>query len=153
MAEWSCSGLQSRSRRFDSGFSLHWLKYKKSAGFHSNIELAAGINETIKFIENMGIKIIILGQTEKYNIPFTRTKAFDIKGDNGDVYVNEKSYLLNNSLKELIPKKNYVDLFLNNKFSHYDVINKMPYIFDHNHLTIYGADQVVEYLITNNIIY
>jgi hypothetical protein len=23
MAEWSCSGLQSRLRRFDSGFSLH----------------------------------------------------------------------------------------------------------------------------------
>ena len=26
MAEWSCSGLQSRLRRFDSGFSLHELK-------------------------------------------------------------------------------------------------------------------------------
>ncbi|MGJ8761396.1 MAG: acyltransferase family protein [Polaribacter sp.] len=133
--------------------SCHWLKYKKSAGFHSNIELAKGINETIKFIENMGIKVIILGQTEKYNIPFLRTKAFDIEGNNGDAYVNEKSYLLNNTLKELIPKKNYVDLFLNTKFSHFDVINKMPYIFDHNHLTVYGADQVVEYLITNNIIY
>ena len=30
MAEWSCSGLQSRLRRFDSGFSLHikTMKYK-----------------------------------------------------------------------------------------------------------------------------
>ena len=26
MAEWSCSGLQSRLRRFDSGFSLHAIK-------------------------------------------------------------------------------------------------------------------------------
>ena len=26
MAEWLCSGLQSRLRRFDSGFSLHVLK-------------------------------------------------------------------------------------------------------------------------------
>ena len=27
MAEWSCSGLQSRLRRFDSGFSLHIFIY------------------------------------------------------------------------------------------------------------------------------
>ena len=26
MAEWLCSGLQSRLRRFDSGFSLHIMK-------------------------------------------------------------------------------------------------------------------------------
>lgn len=133
--------------------SCHWLTYKNSAGFHSNIQLAAGINETIKFIENLGIKILILGQTEKYNIPFSRTKAFDLEGDKGATYVNEKSYILNNTLKELIPKKNYVDLFLNNNFSHYDVVSKTPYIFDRNHLTVFGADQVVEYLITNNIIY
>ena len=27
MAEWLCSGLQSRLRRFDSGFSLHYISH------------------------------------------------------------------------------------------------------------------------------
>ena len=127
--------------------SAHWLTYKSSGGYNSENELIADINATIKFVENLGIKVIILGQTEKYNILFSRTKAFNIEGIKDKGYIDESSFKLNNALKESIPSKNYVDLFLKKDFTHYDKKSKMPYVFDQNHLTIYGTDQVVDFLI------
>ena len=44
MAEWSCSGLQSRSRRFDSGFSLHWFKYKKMKEKENFVVVSGGFD-------------------------------------------------------------------------------------------------------------
>jgi peptidoglycan/LPS O-acetylase OafA/YrhL len=132
--------------------SCNWLNHNSNSGYMSNVQLANGINETIAYIEKLGIKVIILGQTEKYIINFPKKQAFKILGKENKDYINNESLILNNTLKNMVPTKNYIDLFLRSEFNHYDEKNKVPYMFDRNHLTIYGADQVVDYLINKKVI-
>ena len=132
--------------------SCHWLTYPTSGGYESDTELANDINKTITFFEGHGIKTLILGQTEKYNMNFSKTQAFRIINNSKRTYLDNKSFELNVSLKKNIPQKNYVDLFLRREFDHYNKNTITPYMFDQNHLTVYGSDQVIDYLIDKKII-
>ncbi|AUC22218.1 hypothetical protein BTO15_08985 [Polaribacter sejongensis] len=127
--------------------SGHWVNYHTFKDYENDVDLAKGINETIFFVEKLGIKLIILGQTEKYNINFSRVEAFKMIGKKEKSYIDENSFLLNNNLKKLVPVKNYIDLFLRSEFKHYDNKTKTPYMFDDDHLSLYGADQVIDFLI------
>ena len=132
--------------------SCNWTNYPISAGYSSNEELASGINATIKFLEKLGIKVLIIGQGEEYNIDYPRIVAFNLEGKIKQNYINQQSRLLNNDLKKLIPVKNYIDIFLDPRIRHYDNVNKVPYMFDDDHMTIYGADQLVDLLLKRNIL-
>lgn len=133
--------------------SCNWTNYPNSAGYASNEELVNDVNATINELKKMGIKkVLIMGQGEEYNVDYPRVIAFNLEGKLGKSYVNQESVILNNDLKRVIPPKNYIDIFLNNSIKHYDAINKVPYMFDDDHMTIYGADQIVDLLLKKNIL-
>lgn len=133
--------------------SCNWMNYPNSAGYTSNQELVNDVNATINELKKMGIKnVLIMGQGEEYNVDYPRVVAFNLEGKLGKSYVNQESEILNNDLKRIIPPKNYIDIFLNNNIKHYDAINKVPYMFDDDHMTIYGADQIVDLLLKKNIL-
>ena len=129
------------------------MNYPHSAGYSSNKELVNDVNATINALKKMGIKkVLIMGQVEEYNVDYPRVVAFNLEGKTGKSYVNQESVVLNSDLKKQIPSENYIDIFLNNKIKHYDDINKVPYMFDDDHMTIYGADQIVDLLLKKNIL-
>jgi len=133
--------------------SCNWTNYPNSAGYASNEELVNDVNATINELKKMGIKkVLIMGQGEEYNVDYPRVVAFNLEGKLGKSYVNQESEILNNDLKRIIPPKNYIDIFLNNSIKHYDARNKVPYMFDDDHMTIYGADQIVDLLLKKNIL-
>ena len=133
--------------------SCNWMNYPHSAGYSSNKELVNDVNATINALKKMGIKkVLIMGQGEEYNVDYPRVVAFNLEGKTGKSYVNQESVVLNSDLKKQIPSENYIDIFLNNKIKHYDAINKVPYMFDDDHMTIYGADQIVDLLLKKNIL-
>lgn len=127
--------------------SCNWMNYPTSGGYKSNRELADGITATIKMFEKLGIKVLVIGQGEEYSIEYPRVVAFDLQGNLQKNYVNCESIELNNDLKRTIPSKNYFDIFLSNEIQHYDPKNKVPYMFDDDHMTLYGANQVVDLLL------
>jgi hypothetical protein len=132
--------------------SCNWMNYPNSAGYTSNEELVNDVNATINELKKMGIKkVLVMGQGEEYNIDYPRVIAFNLEGKLGKSYVNQESVILNNDLKKLVPPENYINIFLDNKIKHYDPVNKVPYMFDDDHMTIYGADQIVDLLLKKNI--
>lgn len=132
--------------------SCNWMNYPNSGGYASNKELVNDVDATVKVLKKMGIKkVFVIGQGEEYDIDYPRVVAFNLEEKRGKNYVNQESLVLNNDLKKLIPSENYIDIFLNNKIKHYDAINKIPYMFDDDHMTIYGADQIVDILLKKNI--
>lgn len=132
--------------------SCNWLNSKTNSGHENAEDLADGINKTINYIEKNGIKVIILGQTEKYVVEYPMVKSFAIMNKEIPSPIVDKSRTLNTTLKKMIPQKNYVELYMLENIEHYNTEKNIPYMFDQNHLTIYGANQVVDYLITNKII-
>lgn len=132
--------------------SCNWLNHASNSGNSTYKELARSINETISYLENLNIKVVILGQTEKYIMNFPRVQAFKLNKKDERSYVLEKSETIHQYLKETIPSTNYVDLFMLNNIIRYDKDTNTPYMFDENHLTLSGADQVVSYLISKKII-
>jgi hypothetical protein len=132
--------------------SCNWMNYPNSAGYASNEELVNDVNATINELKKMGIKkVLIMGQGEEYNIDYPRVIAFNLEGKLGKSYVNQESVILNNDLKKQVPPENYINIFLDDKIKHYDPVNKVPYMFDDDHMTIYGADQIVDLLLKKNI--
>jgi peptidoglycan/LPS O-acetylase OafA/YrhL len=131
--------------------SCNWMNYPTSGGYKSNKELGEGITATIKMFEKLGIKVIVIGQGEEYDIEFPRVVAFNLQGNRQKNYVNLESAELNNDLKRIIPSKNYFDIFLNSEIQHYDSKNNIPYMFDDDHMTLYGADQVVDLFLKKKI--
>ena len=49
-------------------------------------------------------------------------------------------------LKSIIPKDIYIDIYNKTKIK-YNTKTKSPYMFDDNHLTRFGADQVIDIFI------
>lgn len=132
--------------------SCNWMNYPNSAGYTSNQELVNDVNATINELKKIGIKkVLVMGQGEEYNIDYPRVIAFNLEGKPEKSYVNQESLILNNDLKKQVPPENYINIFLDDKIKHYDPINKVPYMFDDDHMTIYGADQIVDLLLKKNI--
>ena len=63
-------------------------------------------------------------------------------------YIDKEAEKLNTYFKSFIPQDVYVDIYNKNVIK-YDKKTKTPYMFDDNHLSHCGADQVVDYLTKN----
>jgi len=112
-------------------------------------QLVKDLKETLKYLEEKHIKVVILGQNEIYNIPYPSIAAreYEYGKKISANYVVGKAYELNATLKRKFDPL-YIDIYnykdippLSNKYD--------PYMFDEHHLTKYGADIVVEKLYNN----
>ncbi|MGZ9675088.1 SGNH hydrolase domain-containing protein [Flavobacterium sp. GNP001] len=135
-------------------FSVHWPMYQYNLIDYSKEELKIKMLQLIKYYEDKRIKFIVLGQTESYLLPFPRIIAITKANEkaNYDRYINKETSDLNNYLKSFKPKKNYIDIYNLKGIKKFDSKNKIPYMFDDSHLTKFGADQIVDYLIKSNFL-
>lgn len=107
-------------------------------------QLLKDIKSTQAYLKKLGIKFIILGQTETYKIDYSSIAARENEYGihNSENYLDKEPEEINRYLKEAL-KDVYVDVFRikNLKKVSPDYI---PYMFDQNHLTFFGVKQVLE---------
>jgi peptidoglycan/LPS O-acetylase OafA/YrhL len=102
------------------------------------------IKETIKYLRNINVPVIVIGDNETYTIPFSSIAARDFQYSTNlsNRYLNVETVNISNFLKANLGEY-YVDILnLKGIVKVYD--GKVPYMFDKNHLTKYGADRVTE---------
>lgn len=128
--------------------SVHWLSHNRGSVNYSREELKENILELIKFLEDRNIKTYILGQSEVYSLEFPRIVVINkLFGNPYSDYFDVDSYEINEYLKTFIPQKNFVDIQNLNDVNKFDDNTDMPYMMDDNHFTIYGSDQIVDFLL------
>jgi len=115
--------------------------------------LLVDIKSTISYLEKLGIRVVIIGQTETYKQTYSFIAAKYVQYNVSKIkqYRVDKSIQLNTYLQ-------------NNLQNHYiNVLSEMPapllsstnvpYMFDKNHLTKYGADMVTKKILTNTLMH
>lgn len=114
--------------------SANWAR-----GHYDKEVLFYDLDNTIAYLKRHNFKIILLGQTEVYRIPYPYIAAREVQ------------FHLKSSKNYLDPQAADLDKLLQKGFSKYYVpiysdespdllAGKIPYFFDENHLTGYGAD-------------
>src|SRR5690606_2316346 len=123
--------------------SAHWLAHNRGNVNYSREELKDNILNTIKYFEDRGIQVYIIGQTEAYTLQFPRLVVINQLFDKPyDSYLDDRSKEMNDYLKSFVPKHNFIDIYDLEGMFKFDAANNMPYMMDMHHYTIYGADQV-----------
>ncbi len=125
--------------------STHWLMYRNGQLGYKKEDIKDNLLKTIKYLQDKNIKVFILGQTETYTIPYPKiimlNLTFNKKLDSR--YIDKEAEDLNIYFKSFIPKDIYIDVY-NKIVIKYDTKTKRPYMFDDNHLTRFGANQVID---------
>ena len=105
--------------------------------------LLANLHKTIKYLENLGIKVIVLGQSEIYNIPYTSIAAKEYEYDTKESskYLKSTTVVLDKYLRTKL-KAYYIPII--NIDGVPSLKDGEPYIFDYSHYTKYGADLTIK---------
>jgi peptidoglycan/LPS O-acetylase OafA/YrhL len=113
-------------------------------------QLLKDIQGTIAYLEKMGIKSVVLGQTETYKIDYSTIAAREHEYgiQNSENYLDEETAEVNAYLKAGLKDK-YIDLFRKDYFAKVSP-QHVPYMFDQNHLTTYGVEQLLKGTISKN---
>lgn len=132
--------------------SAHWLVHDRGNVSYSREELRDNILAIIKYFEEKNVQVYILGQTESYTLEFPRLVVINqLFNKPYSSYLDINSKEMNSYLKSFVPRNNFIDVYDLEGLSKFDSKGKMPYMMDNHHYTIYGADQVVDFLIANYI--
>lgn len=119
--------------------SANWINAKRKK------QLVSDIIRTIKYVESFNIPVIILGQSETYITSYASIAAREIEYRTSldKKFIDQESYKVNQTLKKSLGSY-YIDIFEVNT----DKLNKdnIPYMYDHNHYTKYGADFVTNHI-------
>ncbi|CAG5072018.1 hypothetical protein DYBT9623_03957 [Dyadobacter sp. CECT 9623] len=110
-------------------------------GYASKEVLLTDIQETLQYFKKLNLKVILIGQNETYTIPFSSIAARECEMDTelSYRYLDDSSLEVNDFLKSNLASM-YVNIYDLNipKIS----ADNVPYMFDQNHFTKYGADRV-----------
>ena len=68
-------------------------------------------------------------------------------------FLDKEGLSMNQFLKKIVPEDQYVDLYENSRIQKLDVERQIPYMFDGNHYSWYGAEQAVIKIISPKIIH
>lgn len=131
--------------------SVHWLMNKNSALNYTPIQVESEILQTINYLEKHKINYLIVGQSETYEIEYPKILMLENFGRKDEDFLNNTAKEFNNMLISLVEPNNFVDIYSDPQILRYDSINKIPYMFDTNHFSKFGADQVVKNLILPRI--
>ena len=127
--------------------SGNWTNY-----YGEPTQLATHLENTISFLKKVGIKTIIIGQNELYSKPYPSVIALQMQYDltKLETYLLTAPYKFDAVLKKRLPD-NYVSI-INQKSSIPGFSkNNVPYLFDANHFTKYGADLTIDKMEQNPI--
>lgn len=110
------------------------------------------LQKVIQYFKENDIPLKMIGQTPSYSIIFPNILALQIKnkGVKEENYLESRSTHINSYLNTFIPKDIYIDIYNLPEIIKYN--GRDPYMHDDDHLSKYGADQVVRYLLQNKLI-
>ncbi len=124
--------------------SVHWLMYHNPNINLSQQEVLDGIQQLITKLEQHKVKYLFIGQTEAYTLPYPKILMLKQFGREDSEFLRDEGLQFNNKLKAIIPKNHYIDIYNLKNINKYKEAEKLPYMFDSNHFTSYGASQVVK---------
>lgn len=129
--------------------SVHWLMRLTPELNYTEQEIKVKILEMLQYFDEKEIEVVFFGQTEQYDKAFSKILLLNYLFDDNsfESKIDPASKRMNIFLKSFIPDKNYVDIYNLPSIIKYDKKNYVPYMTDNNHLTKYGADQIIEYVI------
>ena len=93
------------------------------------------------------INYLFLGQTETYKLSYPKIMMLKKFGRNESEFIIKEAFNMNQMLKTIIPKAHYIDLYENKTIEKLDKSGTIPYMFDGNHYSEFGTNQVVENLV------
>jgi peptidoglycan/LPS O-acetylase OafA/YrhL len=113
--------------------------------------LLKDIVNTLHFLEQYHLKTIIIGQNETYIIPYPNIAAWErqLNMKLAQRFVTKRSVIINDFLKDKL-KSSYVNIF-NSNFSSGVSSDNVPYMFDGNHVSSYGADLIVQKILKDSV--
>ncbi|KAA6438957.1 acyltransferase [Dyadobacter flavalbus] len=109
------------------------------------------IKKTIDYCNKYNIKVMIIGESETYNIPYPSiaAKEYEYESEESEKYLISSSYTFDNYLSENL-KPYYVRIINMDSFPPLSKENT-PYMFDENHFTKYGADLAINKILSDPI--
>lgn len=131
--------------------SAHWLMRTNVYLQYSEDEILSSIKKTNEYFKTHKIPYLIIGQTEYYSLNYPKVVMLENIGKKENEFYVKKGFEFNQKLQSIIPFQNYIDVYLNSNINHFDSKKQLPYMFDSNHFTVYGTDQMVEKIILNRI--
>lgn len=129
--------------------SVHWLMKNSPKMNYNNDQIKEELITLMALFARYKLDYSFIGQTEAYIFPFSKIVLGGRVSQ--DVYPSRyldiEAFEMNKFLKSIIPKDKYIDIYDLKDIDQNSDILKMPYMFDKNHLTEFGADQYIQYLI------
>ncbi|MBV4359400.1 acyltransferase family protein [Pinibacter aurantiacus] len=119
-----------------------------------NDQLKAKVLELVGYLQRFNIKVRVIGQTKTYAIsyPTIAAKEIYLSKDLNNNYAMTESQQANTLLKQLLPSSVYVDVYdVNLTKIKTQAEGYTPYMYDDNHLTVFGADQLIDYAGKNGL--
>ena len=129
--------------------SAHWLMYKNNQLNYDKKALLIELNKTLEFFKKKNLKVVLVGQTETYTISYPKIVALNeaLRDKMDSNYINYEAHELNTLFKEKLKNFNYLDVYNHPDMIKNDLNSGKLYMFDNNHFSKYGADQLVEILL------
>lgn len=112
---------------------------------------AAETRKTVEYLERFGLKVLVIGDTERYRIPYPTIAARDYESGKSmaSSYLTPVPYKVDEYIQQQIPK-NHIAVINRNVFP--DLSNKLsPYMLDNHHVTKFGADILVDKISKNPV--
>ena len=105
--------------------------------------LLYGIKEAILYLKEYDIPVVIIGQTERYNVsyPVIAARSHKYKQNNNIFYLDDHTVEINSFLKDNL-QGYYINVLNQNSFPPLSEKN-VTYMRDKDHFTKYGADLLV----------
>lgn len=105
--------------------------------------LLVGINEAVSYLKQYNIPAVVIGQTERYTVPYPIVAAREHyhKSNNYKFYLDTHTLEINNYLRDNL-KDVYVNVLNENSVPPLSARN-VTYMRDKDHVTKYGADLLV----------
>lgn len=102
--------------------------------------LTDDLSTTLRYLKKYKLKVLLIGQTECYTIPYPDIVAREVQYNTkvSQYYINPEGLLVNKILRTDFPEY-YVNIY-NAGPAPGLKLNQVPYLFDENHMSPYGAD-------------
>lgn len=131
--------------------SVHWLMRRSATINMSEEEVLTGVHKLISKLHDEKVNYLFIGQSEVYSLPFP--KIIMLKNFNrvSDDFLSQEAAEMSEKLKRIVPAERYVEIYQHDNIVKENSAGDQVYMFDGNHYSSFGAEQVVNKLILPHI--
>ncbi|UIR55990.1 acyltransferase [Sphingobacterium sp. SRCM116780] len=128
--------------------SVHWLMkdYKKMN--YSNEEIKEELIKMMDLFDHYKLDYNFIGQIETYTLSYNKIVLGGLVSSDiyPEKYLDNNAAEMNKFLMSFIPSQKYINVYGLKTIIKNDAKKHMPYMFDTNHVTEFGADQYITYI-------